>query len=221
MSNNKIRIILTGSTGFVGEGILFECLAHEDVEEVLIVNRRHYEGKIHPKLKECIVRDFFNLDEVEEQLKGYDACFYCAGKSSVGMNEQDYTHLTYDMALYFANKLLSINPEIVFCHISGASSDSSENGKVMWARVKGKIENKLLTLPFKKVYNFRPGIMKATKGQKNSGFFYQAMYPIIHFLAPKHACTLHEVGLAMIKSVFNDYSKQILEVVDIVELAKL
>ena len=163
-----MKIILTGATGMIGEGVLFECLSNPQVEEVLMVNRSHYTGAENAKLKECILPDFFSIPEnVKEQLRGYDACFYCAGKSSVGMNEEDYTHITYDIVLSFAEALLSLNPDMTFCHVSGAGTDSTEKGKVMWARVKGKVENALMKLPFKGVYNFRPALMKPTAGQKN------------------------------------------------------
>jgi hypothetical protein len=222
--NLKKRIILTGATGFIGEGVLFECLARDEIEQVLIITRKHYDGKPHPKLRECIVPDFFNLEEVEEELKGYDGCFYCAGKSSAGMNEKDYTRLTYDMVLYFANKLLSINPQMVFCHVSGASTDSTEKGKIMWARVKGKTENELLKLPFKRVYNFRPAIMKASPGQRYKHGFNKFLHPLLYSLgrlfSSKSICTIQQIGMTMIRCLYEDFPKQILEVADIVSIAQ-
>lgn len=219
----EIKVILTGATGLVGEGVLFACLEHPQVKEVLIVNRRPYEGSTHPKLKELIVPDFFQLESTEEQLTGYDACFYCAGISSLGMSEADYTRITYDTPMHFANTLVRLNPGIVFDHISGGHTDGTEQGKVMWARVKGRAENALMRLPFKKVYNFRPGFMKPSKGQKNIKGYYKTihvLYPILHFLFPKHGNTVHDLGLAMINSVLKGYDKQVLEVVDIKALAK-
>ena len=218
----EIKVIITGATGMVGEGVLFECLGHADIKQVLMVNRRHYDLK-HPKLKELIVPDFLNLDEFTGQLTGYDACFFCAGISSVGMNEQEYSHITYEITLHFAKKLASINPNMIFNYVSGGHTDSSEKGRIMWARVKGKTENALIKLPFKKVYNFRPGFMKATPGQKNIKSLYKfigGLYPLLRVLSPNQVSTMSEVGLAMINSVIKGYSKQILEIKDINLLAK-
>jgi uncharacterized protein YbjT (DUF2867 family) len=218
----EIKVILTGATGLVGEGVLLECLAHPAVKEVLIVNRNHYDIQ-HPKLKELLVPDFMKLEEFADKLSGYNACFYCAGISSNGMNEADYIYITYDIPLHFAGVLLKINPELVFSHISGGHTDSSEKGKIMWARVKGKAENALMRLPFKTVYNFRPGFMKPTEGQKNIKGYYKViswMYPVIKFLFPNHVLTMDMVGKAMINSVLVGYDKQVLEVEDIRKLAE-
>lgn len=218
-----MKVIITGATGMVGEGVLLECLSNPNIEEILIVNRRPYEGTKNARLKEIIVSDFFNIENVKDQLKGYDACFYCAGKSSVGMNEEDYTRITYDTVISFAETLLSLNPGMTFCHVSGASTDSTEKGKVMWARIKGKAENDLMKLPFKGVYNFRPALMKPTVGQKYlSGYnkMYPYVYPLLRLVMPSKACTIQEIGQAMINSVLKGYPKHVLEVKDIVVLAK-
>lgn len=218
----EIKVIITGATGMVGEGVLLECLSNPQIKEVLSVSRKAYAGAKHSKLKECIVPDFFNLDSIQDQLIGYDACFYCAGISSNGLNESEYTHITYDTVMYFANKLVSLSPEMIFGHISGSHTDSSEKGRIMWARVKGKTENALMKLPFKKVYNFRPAFMKPTEGQVNVKGFYKAiasLYPLLRFLMPGRVSTLREVGQAMINSVLKGYPKAILEVTDIKELA--
>src|SRR5262245_25512755 len=137
---DKIRVIITGATGMVGEGVLLECLQNEHVSEILIVNRRHYD-LAHPKLKELIVPDFFKIEDFSEKLNGYDACFYCAVISSVGVKEEKYTKVTFDTTLHFANVLLPLNPGMVFNFVTGSHTDSSEKGKLMWARVKGKTEN--------------------------------------------------------------------------------
>src|SRR3954469_14273955 len=155
---NKIKVIVTGATGMVGEGVLLECLKNEKVSEELMINRRHFELK-HPKLKELIVPDFFKIEAHKEQLVGYDGCFFCAGISSVGMKEDMYTKITYDTTLQFAHVMARLNPGMVFTYVSGQSTDSSEKGKLMWARVKGRTENDLMKLPFKGEYNFRPGLM--------------------------------------------------------------
>src|SRR5688572_3160040 len=146
-----IRVIITGATGMVGEGVLHECLLHPQIESVLVVNRRPV-GMQHRKLKEIIHQDFMDLSPIKDQLKNYDACFFCLGVSSVGMKEEKYYKLTYVLTLGAARILAEINPEMTFCYISGANTDGTEKGRSMWARVKGKTENDLMKLPFKKVY---------------------------------------------------------------------
>jgi uncharacterized protein YbjT (DUF2867 family) len=217
-----IKVIITGATGLVGEGVLLECLNHPEVTEVLVVGRKHY-PKQHPKLKEILVPDFFKLDAIEDQLTGYDACFYCAGISSNGVSEADYTRITYDTTLHFANTLVKLNPGMVFSHVSGSHTDSSEKGKLMWARVKGKAENALMRLPFKKVYNFRPGFMKPTDGQLNVKGYYKViswLSPLFKLIMPGQMSTMREVGMAIINSALKGYPKQILEIKDIKILAK-
>jgi len=219
-----MKVIITGATGMVGEGVLLECLSNPKVTDILIINRSPYTGNKNSKLKEILVSDFFNLEDVKDQLKGYDACFYCAGKSSVGMNEEDYTRITYDMVLSFAETLLDFNPGMTFCHVSGTSTDSTEKGKVMWARIKGKAENALMKLPFKGVYNFRPALMKPTAGQKYlHGYnkMYPFLYPLLRLIMPGKACTMQEIGQAMINSVLKGYPKHVLEVKDIKILSKI
>jgi nucleoside-diphosphate-sugar epimerase len=214
-----IKVIITGATGMVGEGVLFECLQNEKVSEVLIINRRHYEMD-HPKLKELIVPDFFQLENFSENIKGYDACFFCAGISSVGMKEDKYTHITYDTTLAFANALLKVNNNISFTFVSGSHTDSSEKGKIMWARVKGKTENDLAKLPFKAEYNFRPGGMLPFDGQENWKALYKWIVKIIKAISPKRVITMEELGKAMINAVTNGHPKNILEIADIKQLAK-
>ncbi|MES2376624.1 MAG: NAD-dependent epimerase/dehydratase family protein [Bacteroidota bacterium] len=218
----KIKVIITGATGMVGEGVLLHCLANADVAEVLIVNRKHYD-KQHPKLKELLIPNFMDLNKVTDQLTGYDACFFCAGVTSVGKKEPEYTHLTYDITLNFAEAVAKLNPDMVFTYVSGSSTDSTEQGSVMWARVKGRTENALFKLPFKKAYAFRPGIMKPVDGQqslKGAYKWFMWLYPVVNFLAPKATLTLHEVGQAMINCVTKGYDKQVLEIGDIRAAAK-
>jgi len=220
--NKNLRIIVTGVTGMVGEGVLLECLEHPAIEQLLMVNRRHFSME-HPKLRECIVPDFLDLDRFSAELTGYDACFYCAGVSSAGMSEADYSHMTYDVTVHFAQKLASLNSQMIFDYVSGSLTDSSEQGRVMWARVKGKTENALMRLPFEKVYNFRPGLMKPTSGQQNIKWYFKALgglYPLLHLVLPNQVSTMRDVGLAMINSVLKGYPKQVLEIRDINSLAK-
>ena len=206
----------------VGEGVLHECLLHNNIAEVLIVNRKQ-SGVRHPKLKEIIHDDFNDLSPIKNQLVNYDACFFCLGVSSVGMKEKDFYALTYVLTMRVAETLLLQNNNMSFCYISGAGTDSTEKGRMMWARVKGKTENDLMKLPFKQVYNFRPGILQPTRGLKNTLTYYKYfgwLLPIIRTLAPKYICTLRELGTAMINSVIKGTNKQILEVKDILALSK-
>lgn len=201
----------------VGEGVLLECLQNEKVTAVLSISRRTAAIQ-HPKLKELLVEDFTKLSLFRDAIAGYDACFYCAGVSSVGMKEDKYRYITYETTLAFAKSLLEINSEISFIYVSGGSTDSTEQGKVMWARVKGKTENDLAKLPFKKEYNFRPGAMTNVAGQKHANPF-AFVAKIIKFFAPSAVLSLHEVGRAMIHAVERDDVKNILEIKDIRALA--
>lgn len=217
-----IKVILTGATGFVGEGVLLVCIADRRISEILMVNRKHYSGIAHPKVKECIVPDFFDLGNLPGNLYDYDACFYCAGISSSGLSESEYSRITLDTTLHFAKHLLSHNAEMVFCHISGNLADSSEKGKIMWARIKGKTENALMRLSFIRVYNFRPGFMKPVIAQKNVKTYYKIIskaYPLLNWLFPNQVSTMQQVGRAMINSVCEGYNQQILEVKDIKRLS--
>jgi hypothetical protein len=206
----------------VGEGVLHECLLHPDVETVLVLNRKPC-GVNHAKLKEIIHGNFFDLKPIENHLSGYNACYFCLGVSSVGMKEESYHHLTFDLTMHVANTLVKHNADMTFCYVSGAGTDSSEAGKSMWARVKGKTENALLKLPFKRAFMFRPGFMRPTPGLKNSLKMYRVLgwlYPMMRAWFPKFACTLAEVGIAMINCTRIGYSKSLLEVPDIVTAAK-
>jgi hypothetical protein len=218
----KIKAIITGVTGMVGEGVLMESLLHPDVEKVLVINRRPC-GTIHPKLTEILHANFFDLAPISDQLKEYNACFFCLGVSSVGMKEDEYYSLTYMITMHMAEILSQQNPEMTFCYISGAGTDSTEKGRVNWARVKGKTENDLMKLPFKQVFAFRPGFLQPSKGLKNVHRYYGVfilLYPVFRLLMPNFVSTLKELGLAMINSVLYGYEKPVLEVKDIVELSK-
>lgn len=214
-----MNIIITGATGMVGEGVLLDCLDNPEVEKILIVNRKPYELQ-HPKLEELIVPDFFELGQHIEKLSGYDACFFCAGISSLGMNEEKFRKITYDTTLSFATTLSGIHPQMVFTYVSGAGTDSSEKGSLMWARVKGKTENDLMNLPFKGVFAFRPGVMLPVKGQKNWKKPYEIIGKIMKFFAPKSVLSLREVAQAMVNVTRKGCPKKILEVGDIRQCAK-
>ena len=218
MSTAKLKVIVTGATGMVGEGVMHECLQNDTVESVLVINRKPC-GVSHPKLKEVIHADFFNLSPVEDQLAGYNACFFCLGVSSVGMKEPEYYRMTYTLTMNFAETVLRQNPGMSFCYISGASTDSTEKGRMMWARVKGRTENDLLKLGFKQAYNFRPGIIQPTKGLKNTLKLYTYLgwlLPVIKFFSSKSIVSLKQIGMAMINVVIKGYDKKVLEVKDII-----
>jgi uncharacterized protein YbjT (DUF2867 family) len=218
----KIKAIVFGATGMVGEGVLFEALKHANVESVLVVGRKSC-GVEHPKLKELLHNDFFDYSAMEKHFTGYTACFFCLGVSSFGMNEQDYSRVTYRLTMQAATTLSRLNSDMTFCYVSGAGTDSSEKGRIMWARVKGKTENDLAMLPFKAAYLFRPGYIKPTKGLKNAFALSRMMgllFPVWKALFPKYVCTLEELGLSMIQAAMNGYPKRILECEDIVRLAQ-
>jgi hypothetical protein len=218
----KIKAIITGATGMVGEGVLHECLLHPEIESVLVINRKSC-GVRHEKLKEILHKDFFNLSSIENQVAGYNACYFCAGVSSVGKKEDEYTRITYDLTMNFAKTFVRLNPVMTFCYVSGVGTDSTEKGKVMWARVKGKTENDLLKLLFKAAYMFRPGFIKPTKGLKNAYKIYKfftPLYPIFRRLFPKYVVTLEELGLAMINVTLFGSEKEILECKDIAGISK-
>jgi hypothetical protein len=222
-ATTKIRAILTGATGMVGEGVLHECLQHNDVEAVLVINRKPC-GITHPKLKEIIHADFFNLQPIESQLQNYNACFFCLGVSSVGKREAVYYRLTYTLTMHVAETLVKLNNNMTFCYISGSGTDSTTKGKLMWARVKGRTENDLAKLPFKKVYNFRPAVLQPTKGLKNTLRIYTYlgwMIPVMKPLMPGYFCTLKQLGLAMIYAATKGAEKQTLETKDIIALSKI
>jgi uncharacterized protein YbjT (DUF2867 family) len=218
----KINVIVTGASGMVGEGVMHECLNHPDVEKVLVIGRKPC-GTTHPKLNEIIHKDFFDLTPIADQLRGYNACYFCLGVSSVGMKEPEYKKLTYDLTLHAAELLARQNPDMTFCYVSGAATDSSEKGKSMWARVKGKTENDLLKLPFKAAYMFRPGYMQPTPGLNNTLKYYKYitwMYPFLKTVFPGSVSTLADLGQAMLGVTLKGYDKKVLEVRDIKAVAK-
>ena len=213
-----MKVILTGATGYVGEGVLLECLAHSDVEHVLAVGRRTC-GREHAKLKELLVPDFMKLEGVKDELRGYDGCFFCAGVSSVGKGEEEYTRLTYDTTMAFARALHAVSPQATFTYVSGAGTNP--DGRQMWARVKGRTEQELSTLGFRQQFNFRPGIMTVTPGMKNPTWWMRVLVPVFGLVMPWVTCSMKQVGLAMIHAVQRGYPKNVLELKDIKELARV
>lgn len=205
----------------VGEGVLHECLKHPDVESVFVINRKPC-GVTHPKLKEIIHYNFFDLAQIENQLLGYNACYFCAGVSSVGKKEDEYKLITYDLTMNFAKTVSRLNPDMVFTYVSGVGTDSTEKRRSMWARVKGKTENDLMKLPFKAAYMFRPGYIQPTRGLKNAYKIYKILalyYPFWKILFPKYVITLEEIGKAMINVVLRGSEKTILDCADIRKVA--
>jgi len=217
----SIRAIVFGATGMVGEGVLHESLNHPEVESVLVVNRRPC-GVEHVKLKEIIHTDFHDLSPITNQLSGYNAVYFCMGVSSLGMKEDAYKRITYDITMHVANTLHKINPEMTFTYVSGEGTTGNENAKSMWVRVKSKTENDLLKL-FKNAYMFRPGYIQPTKGLKNAYKIYKVFapfYPIWNTLFPKYVCTLQDLGLSMLHVTRTDQQITVLTNRDITLLAK-
>jgi hypothetical protein len=209
----------------VGQGVLRECLLDPDVELILSIVRAPT-GKSEPKLRELVHKDFFDFSAVENELAGYDACFFCLGVSSAGMKEADYRRVTYDITLAAARTLAGLNPGMTFIYVSGTGTDSSEKGSNMWARVKGKTENDLLRLPFKAAYMFRPGAIVPLYGVKSKTKFVQALYtvtkpvlPLLYALFPKYVTTTEQIGRVMLAVVRQGASQPILETSDINEIA--
>jgi uncharacterized protein YbjT (DUF2867 family) len=218
-----MKAILFGATGMVGEGVLHEALNDATVESVLVIGRRSC-NVMHPKVRELLHNDFYDYSAIEDRLQGYHACFFCLGVTSIGKDEETYRRLTYDLTMSAARTLSRLNPDMVFCYVSGAGTDSTEKGRSMWARVKGKTENDLAKLPFKSTYAFRPGFIKPTPGLKNSlaiARILAPLYPLMHLLLPKHVCTMEDLGCSMIRVAAEGYSKRVLECADIAQLSSL
>jgi uncharacterized protein YbjT (DUF2867 family) len=221
-----MKVIITGATGMVGKGVLLECLDHPEISEVLSISRRTT-GIKHEKLNELIHTDFSEFASVAEQIKGYDACYACMGVSSAGMKEEKYTRLTYTYTLALAKELFNLNPDMTFTYVSGVGTDSSEKGRSMWARVKGKTENDLLGLGFKQAFMFRPGAIIPLRDIQPSSKFYRILInnlkwllKLLKRLAPDKVVDTTQVGLAMINIVKKGYDKKVLHPHDIQILAE-
>lgn len=216
-----MKPILFGASGMVGQGLLRECLLDPQIEAVLSIVRAST-GQQHPKLREIVQKDVANLAPVEDQLRGFDACFFTLGVSSAGMTEAAYRAVTYDLTLSVANMLVRLNPGMTFVYVSGMGTDSTEHGRLMWARVKGQTENALLRLPFKAAYMFRPGFIQPLHGIQSRTALYRIPYtilspiiPLLLKLGPKYVTTTEVLGRAMIKAARSGAPKQILESQDI------
>lgn len=216
-----MKVILFGATGMVGQGVLRECLLDPAVETVLAVGRRPT-GQSHAKLREITHGDFTDLSAIQPQLTGYDACLFCLGVTSLGQTEENYRRLTYDITLVAATTLLRLNPGMSFVYVTGQGTDSSEHGRVMWARIKGKTENDLLKLPFRSAYMFRPGGIQPLHGIRSKTAWLQAIYAVagpllglLNRLTPKYVTTTEKMGRAMIRAVRDGYPKPVLETADI------
>jgi uncharacterized protein YbjT (DUF2867 family) len=216
-----MNVILFGATGMVGQGVLRECLLDPDVQQILSIVRAPSDQQ-HPKLRELIHTDFFDYSSIESQLTGFDACFFCLGVSSAGMDETKYKHLTYDLTLAAAITLARLNRNMTFLYISGAGTDSTGRGRSMWARVKGKTENDLLNLPFRAAYMFRPGVIQPLHGIRSKTKLYQTFYtvlnpilPLLKSAFPQYITTTEQLGRAMLRVAKQGFSKPILETKDI------
>jgi uncharacterized protein YbjT (DUF2867 family) len=216
--------MIFGASGMVGSGVLTECLADVRVQSILVVGRTRT-GVKDPKVRELLRSNFFDYSDARSQLRGYDACFFCLGVSSAGMKEATYYRLTYDLTIAAATALAELNPRMTFCYVSGEGTDSTENGRSMWARVKGKTENHVLRLPLE-AYMFRPGYIQPLKGVRSKTRWYQLvynvigpLYPFLKRVFPTHMTTTENVGRAMIRVAAEGYSKRVLENSDINALA--
>jgi uncharacterized protein YbjT (DUF2867 family) len=222
-----MKVILFGATGMIGQGVLRECLLDPEVESVLAIGRRET-GVRHEKLHEIVHTDFSDFSAIEGQLSGYDACFFCVGVSSAGMSQQEYSRVTYHVTMAAARALVQHNPGMTFLYLSGAGTDSTERGRMMWARVKGKTENALLAMPFKAAYMFRPGYIQPLHGIASSTRLTRVLYgvmgplyPLWKRLFPKYVTTTEQLGLAMIHVAKHGAPKSILENQDLAGVLRI
>ena len=217
------KVIITGSTGMVGKGVLLECLESPHIDKVLVINRSTLSMQ-HPKLEEVLLKDFMLIESVSDTLKGYDACFHCMGVSAVGLSEEKYAHITYEMSKSLADTLYKLNPKMTFIYVSGTGTDSSEKGRSMWARVKGKTENYILNQGFRDAYMFRPGAIIPEKGIKSRTGWYNAAYVIMRpffgwMKKSKKITTTTKIGHAMIQTLITPSDQKIVHNPEINDLA--
>ncbi len=220
-----MNALLFGATGMVGKGALLACLADDRVRSITVVGRSR-SGIAHPKAREILHRDFFEYTPIQSEFTDRDACFFCLGVSSAGMSENDYHHVTYDLTLAAARSIAAVNTRLTFCYVSGTGTDSTERGRSMWARVKGKTENALFALPFKGAFMFRPGYIQPLDGIRSKTRLYQAIYstigpfyPLLRRVAPRHVTTTANLGRALIRVAANGYRERVLHSHDINALA--
>jgi len=220
-----VNVLLFGATGMIGQGVLRECLRDPGVERVVTVGRGAA-GVTHTKLRQIVYDDLWNYAPIEALLAGFDACFFCLGVTSAGMSEADYTRITYDITMAAANVLVRLNPGMTFVFVSGAGTDSTEHGRLMWARIKGKTENALLRMPFKAAYMFRPGVIQPMHGVRSRTAAYRILYsitapllPLLRVLFPNQILTTEDMGLAMLAAVRRGAPTRVLESRDIRQLA--
>ncbi len=221
METRKLKVLVTGSTGMVGEGVLQVCLQHPAVEKVIALNRRSV-GFSHPKLTEILLPDFHQLKTVEDQLKGLDACYHCMGVSSIGTDESTYKDITYTLSILLGETMSRLNPGSVFCYLSGAGTDATETSKLSWARLKGRTENELSEMPFNGFYRYRPGFIKPLPGATHVQAFYKYVnwfFPIGKSLFPDGFSTIEEIGLSMIRVTLKEEEQKTLAGKDIRRIA--
>ena len=219
----KFNVIITGSTGMVGKSVLLECIEHPYIDKILLINRSVLKFD-HPKVDEVLLADFTQMHTIKDQLKNYDACFHCMGISSVGKSEEVFTEITFDLTQKLADILYELNENMVFNYVSGTNTDSTEKGKTMWARVKGKTENYILNKGFKDAYMFRPGAIVPEKGIRSSTGWYNVVYVLLKPFFPlmkknKNITTTTKFGRAMINSLISPIDLKHLENIDINQLA--
>ncbi len=221
-----MKVIVTGASGMIGKGVLLECLEHKDITEVLSIGRKTL-GMDHPKLKELQHADFSEFDSVANQLKGYDACYHCMGVSAANLDEATYTKMTYDFSMALMRVLYKNNPQMTVTYVSGQGTDSSEKGRSMWARVKGKTENDIIALGFKQAFAYRPGGIIPKKGVEPSSKLYRVLISnlgwllkLMKTLAPNSIVDTEQIGLSMIHISQRGYSQKVINPKDILALAK-
>jgi len=219
-----MNVLILGASGMVGQGVLRECLLDDGVARVVTLGRTPTQQS-HPKLREIVHADLLHLAPVEDQLRDLDACFYCLGASAVGLSEAEYTRINYDITLAVAETLVRLDPDITFVYVSGTGTDSTERGRTMWARVKGRTENALLRLPFRAAYMLRPGVIVPMHGVKSKTRLYRIFYsllgpllPALKAAFPRSVITTEQMGRAMLRLARSGYSKHVLEMADLASL---
>jgi uncharacterized protein YbjT (DUF2867 family) len=219
-----MNVLILGATGMLGQGVMRECLLDDGVARVVTLGR-HATGRAHPKVRELVHADLFHLAPIERELTGLDACFYCLGATAAGKSEAEYARINYDLTLAVAETLARLDPDMTFVYVSGMGTDSTERGRTMWARVKGRTENALLRLPFRAAYMLRPGIILPMHGIKSRTTLYRVfyslmtpLYPALRALFPRAITTTEHLGRVMLRLARSGYSKSVLESADIASL---